>query len=204
MYRYLPSVMERCRIEKNWREIHAVFWVIFYPVWLLPLLQAVGGITEAGGPEICQSKVIFSMRPFRNSRIAFMYFSFLNGKVCNKIKDRCLLTVPNPHARSNKELWGLVFIVRLEPPQVLRDASLIRLSYQKKHTTTYVGYKTWPIRTKPLQPCLKNSDENVVYNTYGSVLEFATTIKCQTSKTNGSEKDEKFRHVAVKNHFEDV
>ena len=44
-----------------WREIHAVFWVIFYPVWLLPLLQAVGGIIE-GGPEICQSKVIFSMR----------------------------------------------------------------------------------------------------------------------------------------------
>ena len=37
----------------------------------------------------------------------------LNGKVCNKIKDRCLLTVPNPHARSNKELWGLVFIMPL-------------------------------------------------------------------------------------------
>ena len=160
-----------CRIEKNWREIHAVFWVIFYPVWLLPLLQAVGGIIE-GGPEICQSKVIFSMRMALLEIQAWLLcvlLLVLNGKVCNKIKDRCLLTVPNPHARSNKELWGLVFIVRLEPPQVLRDASLIRLSYQKKHTTTYVGYKTWPIRTKPLQPCLKNSDENVVYNTYGSL-----------------------------------
>ena len=131
--------------------------------------QAVGGIIE-GGPEICQSKVIFSMRMALleiQAWLLYVLLLVLNGKVCNKIKDRCLLTVPNPHARSNKELWGLVFIVRLEPPQVLRDASLIRLSYQKKHTTTYVGYKTWPIRTKPLQPCLKNSDENVVYNTYG-------------------------------------